>query len=407
MTERIDTIVIGAGQAGLATSYHLTQQRREHIVLEKRQIGDSWRNAKWDSFTLVTPNWTLRLPGFAYAGNNPEGFLSRDEVVRYLENYAALFNPPVRTAIEVNCVQGAGDGFRVETSAGAFESANVVIAAGLFQKPRVPAYSDKIAPHIDQVHSSQYRNPQGLPPGAVLVVGSGQSGCQIAEELQQQGRNVYLCTGRAPRLPRRYRGRDIFWWAEQMGVLDQPVTKLPSPAARFAAHPQLSGRDGGHSLDLHQLARDGVTLLGRLRDADRTRLVIGEDLMENLAQADKFAIEFAQAIDEFIAQSGIQAPPDDAPELRAGYDCEIVTALDLDAAGITSIIWAGGYTFDFSWIKFPLFDEFGYPVQQRGVTAQPGLYFVGLHWLFALKSALFAGVGDDAAHVVQHITART
>ncbi|HLU08049.1 MAG TPA: NAD(P)/FAD-dependent oxidoreductase, partial [Oceanobacillus sp.] len=214
MTERFETIIVGAGQAGLAISYYLSQRKRDHVLLERRSIGEAWRSEKWDSFTLVSPNWTLQLPGFAYAGDDPDGFLSRDAVVHYLEDYARLFNPPVRTGIEVTCLE---DGFRVHTNQGMFEAANVVIATGPFQKPNIPAFSTKIASHIHQLHSRQYRNPQALPEGAVLVVGSGQSGCQIAEELYQQGRKVYLSTGSAIRLPRRYRGKDIFWWAKELG----------------------------------------------------------------------------------------------------------------------------------------------------------------------------------------------
>lgn len=406
MTARFNTIVIGAGHAGLATSYYLTQQGRNHIVLEKQRIGEAWRSAKWDSFTLVTPNWALRLPGFPYQGDDPDGFLTRDEVVRYLEAYSRSFNAPVRTGIEVTSIEQDGARFRVSTDSGVFEADNVVIAAGTFQMPRIPAYSTRISGHIRQLHSSQYRNPQALPEGAVLIIGSGQSGCQIAEELQEHGRRVYLCTSGAGNLPRRYRGRDIFHWAELLGVLDQPVEKLPSPAARFTANPQLTGKDGGHTVSLHHLALSGVTLLGRLQAADGSALIIADDLMANLARADEFATEFKQAVDEFIAQNGLQAPPDDAPELRAGYESKIITELDLDAAGISVIIWATGYAFDYSWIKFPIFDEFGYPTQKRGVTAVAGLYFVGLHWQRVAKSDLFAGIGEDAAYVVEQIAAR-
>ncbi len=406
MAERIDTVIIGGGQTGLATSYHLTQQKREHVILEKRRIGEAWRSAKWDSFTLVSPNWTIQLPGFAYEGDDPEGYLTRDEVVQYLEDYVRLFNPPVRNGIEVTCIQGTEDGFFVETDHGLFEATNVVIATGAFQKPRIPAYSSKIASHIVQLHSSQYRNPQQLPPGAVLVVGSGQSGCQITEELYQQGRKVYLCTGRAGRVPRRYRGKDIFQWGDALGMFDQTVDKLDSPAERFEANPQLTGRDGGRALNLHQFALDGVTLLGHLQDAGGSKVLMAGDLLENLASVDKREAEFKKGVNGYIEQSGIQSPEDHTPELRTGYDCEIIRELDLDAAGITSIIWAAGYIFDFSWIQFPIFDEFGYPVHQRGITAQPGLYFAGLLWLHKSKSNLFYGIGEDTAHIAAHIAQR-
>lgn len=404
MTERFETIIVGAGQAGLAISYYLTQRKRDHVLLERRSIGEAWRSEKWDSFTLVSPNWTLQLPGFAYAGDDPDGFLTRDAVVQYLEDYARLFNPPVRTGIEVTCLEG---GFRVHTNQGMFEAANVVIATGPFQKPNIPAFSTKIAPHIHQLHSSQYRNPQALPEGAVLVVGSGQSGCQIAEELYQQGRKVYLSTGSAIRLPRRYRGKDIFWWAKELGIFDKTVDKLESPDERFAANPQLTGRDGGRSLNLHQFALDGVTLLGRLQDANGTQLSFAADLMDNLAAADKATAQLKQGVDSYIQATGMQLPPaEHEPELRAGYDSEVITDLDLDSRGITTVLWATGYTRDFRWIQFPVFDDSGFPIHQRGVTAQPGLYFVGLPWLYKQKSSLFLGLADDAAYIVEHIVNR-
>jgi putative flavoprotein involved in K+ transport len=407
MAEQFETIVIGAGQSGLAISYYLTQQNHSHIVLEKDRIGEAWRSGKWDSFTLVSPNWTLQLPGFHYSGDDPDGYITRDEVVQYLEDYVRLFNPPVRTGIEVTRVESGPAGFVVRTKQGDFEAANVVVATGAFQKPKIPACAAHIAPHIHQVHSSQYRKPDDLPSGAVLVVGSAQSGCQITEELYRHGRKVYLCTGKAVRIPRRYRGREIFHWVDALGLFDQTVDTLDSPAERFDPNPQLTGKDGGSALNLHQFALDGVTLLGRLQDADGTKLTIAGDLMDNLARADKPETELKPAIDRYIEQNGLQLPPDDsAPPLRAGYDSPIITALDLDEAGITSIVWAAGYQFDFGWINFPIFDEYGYPVHQRGVTAQPGLYFIGLLWLHKSKSNLFFGVGEDAAHVAAHLLER-
>jgi len=403
--EYFDTVIVGAGQAGLAVSYYLTQQNREHVLLERQRIGEAWRSAKWDSFTLVTPNWMLQLPGFIYKFDHPDGFLTRDEVVQYLDNYVDQFDLPVRTGVEVTAVEGTDSGarFRLETNIGPFAASNVVIATGTFQKPKIPAFSSQLASHLHQIHSSEYRNPDELPPGAVLVVGGGQSGCQIAEELNQHGRRVYLCTGSAARMPRRYRGRDSFWWAEKLGLFDQTVADLPSPQARFAANPQVTGKDGGRTLSLHQLVIDGVTLLGRMQDASGAQVSLADDLTDNLAQADKFSADFKKGVDKYIAATGMQAPEEAQPELRAGYDSEVITHLDLDRAGITSVIWATGYTFDYAWVKFPVCDEGGYPVTQRGVTDHPGLYFIGLHWLHTRRSGLLSGVGDDAANVAEHI----
>lgn len=407
MAERFDTIVIGAGQAGLAMSYFLKQQGREHLVLERDRVGEAWRSKKWDSFTLVTPNWAVNLPGYAYQGDEPEGFLTRDEVLRHLEEYVALFNPPLRLGVEALALAATEDGFVVESNAGSFIAANVVVATGAFQKPKLPAFSAQISPHIRQLHSSDYRNERELPPGAVLVVGSGQSGCQITEELYHEGRKVYLSTGGAGRMPRRYRGKDIFWWLNEVGMMDRTVDKLPSLAKRFDANPQLTGKGGGRWLNLHQFALDGVTLLGRLKDGRGTQLFFAEDLMENLAKSDKPVGEVKKAVDGYITNRSLEiAEEEPLPDLRAGYEAPVVTELDLDAAGITSMIWACGYTFDFSWVKLPIFDDFGYPTHQRGVTVQPGLYFVGLQWLYKPKSSLLLGVGEDAEHVAAHIASR-
>jgi putative flavoprotein involved in K+ transport len=358
---------------------------------------------------LVTPNWAVRLPGFVYQEDDPDGFFTREEVVRYLEDYVGLFNPPLRLGVEVMSIsaQDGGYAFAVESNMGLFEAANVVVATGAYQKPKIPAFSAQISPHVRQLHSSEYRNSRELPPGAVLVVGSGQSGCQITEELYQEGRKVYLSTGGAGRMPRRYRGKDGFWWVNEIGLLDRTVDKLPSPEKRFEANPQVSGKGGGRVLNLHQFALDGVTLLGRLRDGMGSQLFFAGDLMENLAKADKPTGEIKKAIEGFIEKTGMQVVAEEVvPELLAGYESEIITELDLEAVGINSIIWAAGYTFDFRWVKFPIFDEFGYPIQQRGVTAQPGLYFVGLQWLYKPKSSLLLGVGEDAEYIVAHITQR-
>jgi putative flavoprotein involved in K+ transport len=406
--EYLDTVVIGAGQAGLAISYYLTQAGREHVILEKERMAKAWREERWDSFTLVIPNWTLAMPDMPYDGDDPDGFLTRREVIDYLHRFAALFDPPVLEGVEATGVEAApgSDDLIVRTSAGDYRAANVVVAAGMFQSPRIPDLGGRLAGHVLQMHSSQYRSPEQLPPGAVLVVGSGQSGAQIAEELNEQGREVYLATGRAGRLPRRYRGKDGAHWMWRTGMADRTVDQLPSPAARFAASAHVSGKGGGHTLNLHRFIRDGIILLGHLRDGGGTQLEIAPDLHDNLAAADKVAREFKQAVDKFIEREGLQAPEDDVPELRDGYDAPSITELDLESAGISTIVWATGYSFDFSWVKFPIFDEFGYPVQQRGVTSQPGLYFLGLPWLHTVKSGLLAGVGEDAAHVAEHMESR-
>lgn len=409
MTEHISTVVIGAGQAGLSTSYCLSQSEEDHIVLEQNSVLASTWHKRWDSFTLVTPNWLLQLPDFAYEGDDPEGFLKRDEVIEYIEDFAATFDPPVRLGVGVESVELAsnGNGYQVTTDSSTLETSNVVVAVGTFQEPRMPAFSSHISGDIKQLHSNDYRNPESLPEGAVLVVGSAQSGCQIAEELYESGRQVYLAVGKARRVPRRYRGKDFTYWFSELGIADRTVEELPSPAARFEPNPAVSGKDGGHTLNLHQFARDGVTLLGHMEDAQGSIVRFAPDLKDSLAYTDEAAAEFKRGVDKFIDKADIEAPPvpaDAGP--KDGYEAPIVRELDLQAEGISTIIWATGYTFDFSWVDLPIWDEYGYPRQERGVTERPGLYFVGLHWMHTIESGLLAGVGEDAAYVVNHLVRR-
>jgi putative flavoprotein involved in K+ transport len=408
MTEIIQTVIVGGGQAGLSLSYYLTQRGHPHVVLEQaEQAGHTWRKHRWDSFTFVTPNWQVRLPGTEYQGDDPDGFLPRQEIIAYFEGYVERFSLPVRYNVLVSSVESTTgrDGYRIQTSAGLLEAANVVIATGLYQRPKVPSLRAAFPAHIQQLHSSAYHNPEALPPGAVLVVGSGQSGCQIAEELCHSGRKVFLATGRTGRVPRRYRGKDSAWWANAMGLYDRTVDMLASPRDRFADHPHLSGTQGGHTLNLHQFVRDGMTLLGRLASVSEGTLQLAPDLKENLAFADQFEANTVKAIDEYIAARGLSVPEGPLPRMRDGYAQKEILQLDLASAGITSVIWATGYTFDFHLVRLPVLDADGYPVQQRGVTTFPGLYFLGLPWLHNAKSGLLFGVGDDAAFLAARIPA--
>ena len=413
MPEQIEAVVIGGGQAGLAISYYLTQQGRPHVVLEQAsQIAPAWWQGRWDSFTLVTPNWTVRLPGFPYRGDDPDGFMPRADVVRHLEQYAASFQAPVRCGVQVTAVALArdGQGYRVATSDGAtYAAATVVVATGSFQFPKPSPFSSALPPEITQLHSSHYRNPGALPPGAALVVGSADSGCQIAEELNESGRHAYLCVGRALRRPRRYRGKDSMFWAVTLGKVELTADQLPSPSARFAANPQLSGKYGGHTINLHQFARNGVTLLGRLIGAEGHRIALAPDLQENLAKADQASEDFKHEVDAFVRRTGMNVPtpePDPVDEVRSDAGRHAPTKLDLRAAGITTVIWATGYGFDYSWVHLPVFDDYGFPVQQRGVTRFPGLYFLGMNLLYNRKSGILLGVGEDAAHLAAAIAAR-
>ncbi|HEX3053485.1 MAG TPA: NAD(P)/FAD-dependent oxidoreductase [Aggregatilineaceae bacterium] len=404
MAHSIETLIVGAGQAGLSLSYYLTQQGREHLIIDRAlQPAEAWRNQRWDSFTLNTPNELTRLPGADYQGSDPDGFLSRVELIRFFEDYLQRFNLPVRFGIEATSLTPNDHHYTVTTTAETFNARNVVIATGLYQSPKVPPFAANLSASIHQVHSSEYRSPDRLPSGAVLVVGSGQSGCQIAEELYQLGRKVYLSVGRAGRVPRRYRGKDMIVWLNETGFFDRTADQLPSSQARFSANPQLSGSKGGHTINLHQFVRDGVTLVGHIGDVQVGKLRFAPDLRQNLLNADEIEATMLHNIDNYIRAHGLDAPPDNVPVLRDAYDQKEIAELDVRQADITSIIWAGGYSFSFDWVKLPLFDADGFPIQQRGATAYPGLYFLGLPWLHTQKSGLIFGVGDDAAYIASRI----
>jgi putative flavoprotein involved in K+ transport len=403
MPERVDTVVIGGGQAGLATSYHLTRLGREHVVLERGDVANTWRTERWDGFYLNTPRWTQALPGHEYAGPDPDGFSSLAETISYFDRYAAVIDAPVRTGVEAQRLTVTDGALRVELDGDALDAANVVVATGAYQRRTPTALGTAAAEDVLQLHTSEYRNPAQLPDGGVLIVGSGQSGCQIADELLQAGRTVYLSVGRCAWVPRRYRGRELVHWLIDTGLADQTVDTLPSPAARLACNPPVSGNDGGHDCHAAWLEERGAVLLGRLADIHAHTLEFAPDLEDSLAFGTQFVAELLQRFDEYAEEHGLDLPA--AEPGRPEGPREAIERLDLREAGIGTILWANGFRPDFSWIELPLFDEHGWPVQQRGVTAVPGLYFVGLHWLHKRKSSLLFGVGEDAEYVAAHIAA--
>jgi len=404
-----DTVIIGAGQAGLATSYWLTRHGHAHVLLERGQVGESWRSQRWDSFCLVTPNWTIALPGATYAGPDPDGFMPRTDFIAHLEAWAAGFAAPVRTGVAVQRLSGAPGRFQLDTSAGPIAARQVVVATSTYQSPRLPAVAAQAPAGIAQFTAASYRNPDQLPAGAVLVVGSGQTGCQIAEEVMESGRRTYLSVGRAGRLPRRYRGRDCLEWQRDMGYLERTPDMLESPAHRFRGDPHLSGRKGGHTLSLHRFRADGMTLLGGLTSIKGARATFARDLADKMQAADDFARSIMRLMDAHIARAGIDAPTPTEAELAGepsgGWRVDEIETLDLDHAGITSIVWATGFRFDFSWIDFPIRDGFGYPVTQGCGTTIAGLYFMGLNWMRKRKSGIIYGVGEDAADCAARIVA--
>ncbi|RFA09110.1 FAD-dependent oxidoreductase [Subtercola boreus] len=393
-------VIIGAGQAGLSASWHLTQQGIEHVLLERGTIAHEWKDGRWDNFTLVTPNWQCRLPGHEYAGDDPDGFMKRDLVYDFVREYAELFGAPVRENVSVDqLTEGAAGGFALSTSAGPMTADNVIVATGGYHKPIIPASAERLPPWITQVHSSEYKNAGALPPGAVLVVGTGQSGAQIAEDLHLEGRKVHLAVGGAPRAPRFYRGRDSLDWLNEMGVYDIPVQLQPGGlAAREKTNHYFTGRDGGRDIDLRQFALEGMRLYGRLKRANGTSLQFAPNLAASLDYADSVAESIKNDIDRYIAREGIEAPTE-APYVPVWHPPFEATELDLAINEVSTIIWSIGYRADYSWIRVGVFDGLGQPTHTRGVTGIPGLYFLGLPWLHTWGSGRFAGIARDAEYV--------
>ena len=401
--DRIDVVVVGGGQAGLAVSYYLQASGVEHVVLERDRIAESWRSQRWDSFTLVTPNWMTRLPGYAMTPGSGGDFLPLRQVVDVLERFGRGL--PVRTGVGVTSVTLADRGYHVVTTAGRIAARVVVIASGGQRRPMVPVLAAGLPGDVHQSDASQYRSPAALPPGAVLVVGSGQSGAQIADELAGAGRDVLLATGRVPRVPRRYRGRDVHEWTVEMGLYDQPTEAVTDPAEFTQAHPMLSGGRGGHTMSYQQLARDGVRLLGRLVDVDGDRLRFGPELPGNIEYADRRAAGFRRAVDDYVARTGIKAPePDADPAERPQPGAQnAAEALSLRAEGIATVIWCTGFRPDTGWLHVPVLRPDGSPAHTRGITACPGLYVAGFPWLSNRGSGILYGVAADAARVAQHV----
>jgi putative flavoprotein involved in K+ transport len=399
--------VIGGGQAGLAMSYCLKQRGIDHFVFEKNRVGHEWRERRWDTFCLVTPNWQCQLPGFPYRGGDPFGFMKRDEIVRYLEAYAAYFEPPIFEGASVTNLRRLPSGaFELETTLGTCTADHVVVAVGGYHTPSVPRLGDRLPAGVVQVHSSEYRNAEQLPPGDVMVVGTGQSGCQIAEDLHLAGRRVHLCVGSAPRTARRYRGKDVVEWLDAMGYYRMPVHEHPlKERVRAKANHYVTGRDGGRDIDLRKFATEGMRLYGRLLDAKNGVLSFAADLKANLDQADAVSESIKRTIDKYLESSGVDAPTE-APYAPVWQPEEEPRSLDLAKAGVTSIVWSTGFRADYRWIDLPAFDGKGYPCHQRGVSPVEGLHFLGLPWLYTWGSGRFSGVADDAAHLADRIEAR-
>ncbi|MGO2655592.1 MAG: flavin-containing monooxygenase [Pseudoclavibacter sp.] len=405
--EETEVVVVGGGQAGVAMSEHLSARGMPHIVLERGRIAERWRTERWDSLVTNGPVWHDRFPGLEFVDADPDDFVPKDRVARYFEDYAEKIHAPVRCGVEVTSVtKTEGEpGFLVEytdgTTQGHIRARAVVAATGAFQQPSIPPIvSDEAG--LTQLHSSQYRNPQQLPEGNVLVVGAGASGVQIADELQQSGRQVYLSVGPHDRPPRRYRDRDNVWWLGVLGLWG----KATPPQGADHVTIVVSGAKGGHTVDFRDLAASGITLVGRTSAFDGTRMRFNEDLATNIAKGDANYLSVLDAADEYIERNGLDLPEE--PEARVLGPlpaCAVtpITELDLAAAGVTAIVWATGFRLDYSWLHVDAFDQQGQPVQQRGVSNEPGIYFLGLPWQSSRGSSFIWGVWHDAKYVADQI----
>lgn len=401
--ERVETLIVGGGQAGIAMSEHLGRRGVQHLVLERDRIAERWRTARWDSLVANGPAWHDRFPNLEFSGIDPDAFPSRDRVAEYFVEYAKMIDAPIRCGVEVTEVtrMDGRRGFRAQTSAGVIEADSVVAATGPFQRPVIPAIVPAEADLV-QLHSIDYRNPAQLPDGAVLVVGAGSSGGQIADELLRSGRQVYLSVGPHDRPPRSYRGRDFVWW---LGVLGKWDAAALAPGTEHVTI-SVSGARGGHTVDFRRLANEGMHLVGLTRDYCDGVLTFAADLADNVARGDANYLSLLDEADAWVARNGYDLPEE--PQARIidpDPPCmtEPLLELDLAAAGVTSIIWATGFALDYSWLKVDAFDEAGKPRHQRGVSSEPGVYFLGLPWQSRRGSSFIWGVWHDASFIADQI----
>ncbi|TMI77785.1 MAG: FAD-dependent oxidoreductase [Bacillati bacterium ANGP1] len=404
MTETVDVAVVGAGQAGLSISHELGHAGIEHVVLERGRLGETWRG-RWDSFCLVIPNWTVRLPGAPYRGGDPDGFMPRDDIVAHLADYARSFKAPVREGVNVSALDtGDDDGFQLRTSAGMVRARQVVLASGGYQKPHRPPAAAQLPASLHVIDAENYTNPTALPPGPVLVVGSGQTGCQLAEEIAEAGRDTFIACGRAPWIPRRLEGRDTIAWAVETPFFETTLADLPTPRARLGANPQASGGRGGHDLNYRTLQMLGVNLLGHLIGVEDGVAHFAPDLAESVAFGDTRYADLCGLIRKSCGVRGVAPPEMPVPAPFSARPAE-----RLDLRGFGAVIFTSGFRPDYtSWVRLPsAFDDLGFPIQQDGSsTVVQGLHFMGVHFQRKRRSATFLGVAEDAAVLAERIVAR-
>ena len=398
-----DVIVIGAGQAGLSMSFCLKEQGIDHIILEKENtVAHTWKTQRWDEFCLVTPNWQCQLPGFHYQGNDPDGFMVKDEIIDYLNCYYESFKPNIHFNSPVVELKKINDLFYLKTTGAEFTASQVVLACGSYHRPNILPFANSMPKTVTHVHSSQYKNSESLPPGEVMVVGTGQSGCQIAEDLHLKGRKVHLCVGSAPRVNRRYRGKDVVLWLEEMGYYQTTIDNHPDGKnAPHSTNHYVTGRDGGRDLNLRIFAEQGMQLYGKLNHAKDGILSFSSDLKDNLDYADDVAKRIRDSIENYINENNIDAPED--TNIHSNFLPDSPSILDLNNTKITTVIWATGFKMHFNWVNMPVFDGQGHPVHQRGITHVEGLYFLGLNWMHTWGSGRFFHVGNDAQYLCNNI----
>ena len=408
MREHHDTVVIGGGQAGLAMSTVLQRRGREHVVLERRRVGERWRTERWESLRFQFPNWSLVLPGYSYSGEDPNGFAHWREILRVIEDYAASTHAPVREHTEVTELRADDGGFVLSVPDGTIHARRVVVATGPFQRPRIPQFSGGVAATVLQTDPTRYRRPEDLPDGAVLVAGSGASGCQIGDELLRAGRAVFLSVSRHRRVPRRFRGKDVTWWLDRMGRFDQTIDSFPG--RQWPPSVVVTGVSGGYDVNVRQMAADGVRVLGRVLGASDGGLMVARNANEVLDEADAAFAGFLAAARELAATNPDADLTDEEQTSESAARPATVAeidSLDLRRENIATIIWATGYDYDYRWLQAPVMDVQGRPLQQRGVTPVPELYFLGLHWMHTFKSGLLSGVGSDAEYLADRMDLMT
>ena len=400
----IPVVIVGGGQAGLCASYYLTKSKIEHVVLERSQRFHSWKNDRWDSFCLVTPNWQCRMPDWHYNGDDPNGYMVKDEIVNYLEDFANSFKPPIHEGTTVEKVDRDKDGkFFVKTSESEWIADSVILATGSYDLQTKPEFAQNLNPDVFQISSKSYKRPSDIPDGVCLVVGTGQSGVQMMEDLWIAGREVRLCVGTAPRSPRIYRGRDATDWLFEIGEYSKTIGEQPNPKlTESKTNHYLSGRNGGHEIDLREFALKGLKLYGSVCNMNENLIQFKKDLNKNLDRADESYLRICKMIDDYIDKKNIDAPQKPLFE-KKWLPKEEIEFLNIKKENITSILWCTGFKTDYSWLKIDCLDSTGRPIHQRGVSDEQGLYFLGLNWLHTWGSGRFLSVAEDAEFLVQNI----